>query len=116
MLVFAWPTQVRSRLSECQQSHGWLDPAGRDSAGCNHILITVHVSCGQVSHISSLVLTVDEFGGFVKCRKPFRDFNWLLADMWLYSWCLVSAACLVLSVRLATVRLMSSEAVPARRC
>ena len=29
------PILVCSRLSERQQSHGWSDPAGRDSAGCN---------------------------------------------------------------------------------
>ena len=152
MLVFAWLTQVHSRLSECQQNHGWSDPAGRDSAGCNCILMTVDVSCSCVSNISSLMLLGDEFSsfvkfrkplrdfnwliadmwlycwcsslmllgdefsGFVKFRKPLRDFNWLIADMWLYCWCSLSAACLVLSVRLAAVRLTSGGARPASRC
>ena len=116
MLVFAWPTQVHSRLSECQQNHGWSDPAGRDSAGCNHILMTIDVSCSHVSNISSLMLLGDEFSGFVKFRKRFHDFNQLISDMWLYSWCFLSAACLVLSVRLAAVRLMSDGAMLASRC
>ena len=72
MLVFARPTQVHSWLSERHQSHGWSDPAGRDSAGCNPILMTVDVSCSRVSTISSLVLLGHEFNGFVKFRKPFR--------------------------------------------
>ena len=103
-------------LSERQQSHGWSDPAGRDSDGCNPILTTVDVSCSRVFHISSLVRLGDEFSGFVKFRKPFRDFNQLIADMWLYSWYFVSAACLDLSVRLATVCLMSGGAMPVSRC
>ena len=116
MLVSARPTPVRSRLSEHQQSHGWSNPAGRDSAGCNPILMNIDVSCGHVSHVSILVLLGDGFSGFVKFRKPFRDFNKLIADTWLYSWGVVSSACLYLSVRLATVRLMSDGAVPASRC
>ena len=88
----------------------------RDSAGYNPVLVTVDISCSRVSHICSLVLLVDEFSGFVKFRKRFRDFSRLIADMWLYSWCFVSAACLDLSVRLATVRLMSGGAMPASRC
>ena len=72
--------------------------------------------CSRVSHISSLVLLGDELSGLVKFRKPFRDFNPLISDMWLYSWCFVSAACFDLSVRLATVRLMSGRAMPASRC
>ena len=98
----ARPTPVRCRLSERQQGHGWSDHAGRNSAGCNPILMTVHASCSRVFHISSLVLLGDEFSGFVKFSSPFRDFNRLIADMWLYSWCVVSAVCLDLSVRLAT--------------
>ena len=66
--------------------------------------------------ISSLALLGDEFSGFVKFRKPFRDFNGLIADMWLHSWCFVSAACLNLSERLETVRLMSGGAMSASRC
>ena len=52
----------------------------------------------------------------MKFRKPFRDVNGLIADMWLCSWCFVFVACLDLSVRLATVRLMSGGAMPASRC
>ena len=33
MVVFAQPNPVRRRLSDHQQSHDWLDPAGRDPAG-----------------------------------------------------------------------------------
>ena len=108
MLAFDRPTPVRNRFSEHQQSHGW----------CNPILMTVDVSCSRVSHISSLMLLVlgDEFSGFVKFRKPFCDFNRLIADMWLYSWCFEYVACLDLSVRLATVRLMSGGAMPASMC
>ena len=62
------------------------------------------------------MLLGDELSGFVKFRKPFRDFNPLISDMWLYSWCFVSTACLDLSVRLATVRLMSGGAMPASMC
>ena len=58
--VFGRPTPIRSRLTERLQNHGWSDPAGRDSAGCNHILMTVDVSCSRVSHICILVLLGDE--------------------------------------------------------
>ena len=116
MLVFARPNPVRSRWSKRQQNHGWSDPAGGDSSGCNPILTTVDVSCSRDSHISSPVLLGDKFSGFVKFRKPFRDFNRLIPDMWLYSWCFVSAACVDLSVRLAAVLLMSGGARPASMC
>ena len=68
---------VRGQVFRCTR----IVLAGRNSAGCNPILMTVDVSCSHVSHISSLVLLGDEFSGFVKFRKPFRDFNRLLADM-----------------------------------
>ena len=74
--------------------------------------MTVDVSCSHVSRISSVVLLGDEFKGFVKFKKPFHDFNQLITDIW----CFVCAACLDLSVRLATVRLMSCEVMPASRC
>ena len=38
-VVFARLTPVRRGSSERQQSHGWAEPAGRDSAGSNPILI-----------------------------------------------------------------------------
>ena len=116
MLVFTRSTPVRNRLSERQQSHGWLNPAGRDSAGCNSILMTVGVSYSSVSHISSLMLASYEFSGFMKFRKPFRDCNRLIADMWFYRWCFAYAAFLDLSVRLATVRMMSGGAMAANIC
>ena len=43
MLVSARPTPGRSRLSGHHQSHGWSDPAGWDSVGCNPIFMTVDV-------------------------------------------------------------------------
>ena len=116
MLVVARSTPVRSRLSERQNSHGWSDPAGRNSAGCNPMLMTVDVSCSRVSHISSLVLLGDAFSVFVKFMKPFYDFNRLIADMCLYSWCFASAVGLGHYLRLATVRLMSAGAMPVSRC
>ena len=72
--------------------------------------MNVDVSCSRVSHISSLVLLGDEFSGFVKLRKSFRDFNRLIADMWLYSWCFVYVGYLDLFVRLATILLISGGA------
>ena len=78
--------------------------------------MNVDVSCIHVFHISSLVLLGDEFSGFVRLRKTFRAFNRLISDMWLYSWCFVYAGYLDISLRLATILLISGGAMPESRC
>ena len=40
MVVFIWPTPLSKWLSDRQQRHDWLDPAGRDSNGLNPIFFT----------------------------------------------------------------------------
>ena len=51
MVILVQSTPVRRRLIDRQQSHGWSDPAGRDSAGSNPSF-TTDVPCSRISHIS----------------------------------------------------------------
>ena len=74
MTVFARPTPVHRRLSDRQQSHGWLNHADRDLAGINPIFTTTDISGSRLSHISRLVPLGDEFSGFVVLAL-FRDFS-----------------------------------------
>ena len=106
IVLLTRPTPVRRRFRERQQSHAWSDPAGRDSAASNPILLEAGISAILLFHICILVILGDESSGVTVCMKLFRDFSRLAAGIWLNSWCLVSVVSRDRSMRLATVLLI----------
>ena len=105
-----------NRTSSGSSLLGRSDNASKDSACSNPIIGTADVSCSRISHICSLVPLGDEFNGFLVFMEVFRDFSRLAESTLLCSWCLACVACLDISMRLVTVRLMSLRAMSSSRC
>ena len=77
--VFAWPTPVRSRLSDRQHRQSSPDPAGKDSATSSPMLTEAGTSVRLSFQSRSLLLLADESSGVTVRMKLFRDFNLLAA-------------------------------------
>ena len=106
IVVLSREIPVRRRFCERQQSHGWSDPAGRDSAASNPNLIAAGASVSWLFHICSLMQLGDESSSVTVHMKLFRDFNRPADGTWLYCCWLDGVVCLWRSTQLATVRLM----------
>ena len=92
VVLLTRPTTVRRRFRERQQSHAWSDPAGRDSAASNPILLEAGISAILLFHICILVILGDESSGVTVCMKLFRDFSRLAAGI-----CVAYAMAIVLT-------------------